>query len=55
MCAHFWQIIMDFDLDSGGLAQTVQELGYEIKAGRIRLAFQAVERAFFFQDLSYWL
>ena len=44
MCAHFWQI----GLDSGGLAQKVQELGYEINAGRIRVAFQAVERALFF-------
>jgi hypothetical protein len=48
MCAHFWQIIMEFDIDSGGLAQKVQELSYEINAGGIRVAFQAVERVFFF-------
>lgn len=46
---------MEFDIDSGGLAQKVQELSYEINAGGIRVAFQAVERAFFFQDLSYCL
>lgn len=40
--------IMEFDLDSGGLAQKVQELGYEINAGRSRVAFQAVERAVLF-------
>jgi hypothetical protein len=52
MVANFWQIIMEFDLDSGGLTQKVQKLGYEINAGRILFAFQGVERAFFFQDLS---
>jgi hypothetical protein len=43
---------MEFDLESGGLAQKVQEIGYEINAGRIRVAFQAVERAFFFFSLK---
>jgi len=38
---------MEFDIDSGGLAQKVQELSYKINAGRIRVAFQAVERDFF--------
>jgi hypothetical protein len=46
---------MEFDLDSGGLAQKVQEPDYEINAGRIRVAFQAVERVVFSQDISYWL
>lgn len=43
---------MEFDLDSGGLAQKVQELRYEINAARIRVAFQAVERFFFFLKIS---
>jgi hypothetical protein len=38
---------VEFDLDSSELAQKVQELGYEIKAGRIRVAFQAVKWALF--------
>jgi hypothetical protein len=52
MCAHFWQIIVEFDLDSGGLAQKVKDLDCEINAGRIRVAFQAVERVVFFLKIS---
>jgi hypothetical protein len=48
MVANFWQIIMEFDLDSGRLAQKVQELDYEINAGRILLAFQGVQKRLLF-------